>query len=30
MLIHWLSQWSGAIFIVAETLWIASWSALAF
>ena len=28
MLIHWLSQWSGAVFVVATTLWLANWSAL--
>ena len=28
MLIHWLSQWSGAVFVVATTLWLAEWSAL--
>ncbi|NIW25356.1 MAG: hypothetical protein GWN29_12755 [Gammaproteobacteria bacterium] len=28
MLIHWLSQWSGAISTVAVTLWFANWSAV--
>ena len=28
MLIHWLSQWSATVIVVAMTLWIANWSAL--
>ncbi len=28
MSIHWLSQWSRSVLVVAATLWLANWSAL--